>query len=441
MSDNRWTRYGPWWLVLVVFASACDGDVLSDDGDIVYLTPWGENQIDVVEVRDSRPNLSSQDEANAEMVIANFEDQSEALLQRPGVDEILGQIEQSYLFSGNYHRLIDIYRDHYERHGIESIAAIGLAWTHIQLENEVELVELEKRLIEERADDPLTWVIVGEANMRRAAQSPQAAIWARDAFERLLELDPDFQEFKTLSRARLQQQLEQLRIEAPDDDVVVDDEAASPMHHVDGEAASAPVSGADMAEVEAEPQEDHADQEQLQEEEERAGDDAKGVVGDTVEPAARQAAAAIAEQHQAEIDDEAQAAEDEAQSADDDAEERRRQAITAVMNGQQALQQGDQGLPEARGHFEQALDYDPDNVDAQIGMLRVQQRLEASDSELLEAVDELKERILSARQAYDLALFCLRGLNDRDRATSLLQRVEQKDPSFARRVGVDSLLE
>ena len=415
---------------------ACDDGVLADDANLVYLTPWTQGAAEPTQVRDRMPELAEEDKENARRVIASFEEQPEVLLERPGVTEILGQVERSYLLSGNYFRLVDIYHRQFERYGTDSVAAIALAWVYVQLGNEVELEKLKSQLVQARPDDPLTWVIVGEANMRRATESLQAAARARDGFEKVLELDPEFREFKSLNRTRLEQQLQWLRTQVPDDVALedIEEEATAPMHHLDGTDPS------EQAVVTAE-EEEEVEQQQRQEAEDRAEAEAQELAPNIAEVAESMADDVLdGEDEAAEeemVDEEAMVDEQEPEKQD-----QRRQALRYVLSGQQALQQGGGRLSEARRDFEQALEYDPDHVDAKIGLLRVDARLDsATRAELTEGVDQLAEGNLTAQQAYDLGLFCLRSLNDRDRATSLLKRVEEKDPSFARRVGVDSLLQ
>ncbi|MFU8804053.1 MAG: hypothetical protein ACNA8W_09620, partial [Bradymonadaceae bacterium] len=48
---------------------------------------------------------------------------------------------------------------------------------------------------------------------------------------------------------------------------------------------------------------------------------------------------------------------------------------------------------------------------------------------------------LTARQAYDLGLFCARTLKNQELATRLLVQSSELDPQFAKRVGIEALLE
>lgn len=408
------------WLAALLTASVlgCGDGVLAEGGGDVYFTPWNADQVQPTVIEDRQPVLPPEQSDNYEEVVRGFSAQAPDLLQRPDVVDVLGPIEQSFLLSGKYLDLVDIYREHYEQHGVGSVAAPALAWTYMQLGNAPALAELKEEMLEHRADDPLTWVIVGNIHMRQADASMESARRAKEAFERVLELDPQFGGFKATEPAALRQQLDALRRRVPDEpaeETDVDAVAAAPMHHVEEGDEPTPIVDASEA---AEPAE---------EEEDIYG-------GDADEPAGEIAEEQVEEQvdPDGEIDEEDTAEDEDVTEA---------QAAHYVVRGQQAFQRGSDHYPEAQDHFRRALDLDSDNVDAGIGLLRIAARTGAPDEMLYEQVDRFVDRELSAQQAYDLGLFCLRRLNDRDRATSLLQRVQQKDPSFARRVGVDSLLD
>ncbi len=401
-----------WWLPAVIAAAllGCGDGVLADGDDVLYFNPWNAGEVTPRTVEDREPVSSPQDASNYDEVVQGFTEQSTTLLERSDVNDVLAPIEQSFMLSGQYLDLVDLYRAHYERRGTDSVAAPALAWTYLQIGNEPALAEVTSALIDEQPDDPLTWVIVGNTHLRDADTSISSARRALEAFERIFELDPQFSGFKGAEPQLIQQQIEALQMRVPDDPEQelaaleeMEEEAAAPMHHTDGEAPPA-VEVEDPEEIEEIEETEPEEPEEIEELEEPEEIEAPAEADEIDEP----------------VDDV--------------------QAIHHVLLGQQAFQRGSAHYSEAEQHFRSALALDPDNMDAELGMLRLAERLDGPDERLVEAVDRLTDRDLSAQQALDLGLFCLRRLNDRDRATSLLKRVKEKDPSLARRVDVDSLL-
>lgn len=395
---------------------ACGDGVLANGDGVVYFTPWNTDTVETRVVDTPGPTLSEENAANYAEVRQGFAAQAPELLARPDVVSVLGPIEQSFLLSGDYPQLVEIYRQQYEEHGTDSVAAIGLAWTYLKLGNQPAARAIKARLLEERPNDPLTWVIVGNVHIRDAESSIESARRARDAFERVLELDPNFTGFKSTDRNLIQRTLEALNQRIPEEPVA-DPEmlAAAPMHHTDDEA------GAQLEPVEpVEPSTDDALDDELDDETDEA-----------MEP----------ELVEAQPVDEPDEPDEHVEETDEEQPSQEARASHHVVFGQQALQRGSDHLSQAHQHFSEALRLEPEHVDAHLGMLRVERRSEAPDEVLSQRVDTIADQKLTAQQAYELGLFCLRRLNDRDRATSLLQRVQQKDPSFARRVGVDSLLD
>ena len=416
---NRATTTPMLIALLATALVACGDGVLADGDGVVYFTPFGTQSFETRTVDTPRPTLPEEQESNYTQVREGFAAQAPQLLNRPDVVDVLGPIEQSFLLSGNYPQLLDIYRQEFERHGTDSVAAIGLAWTYIQLGNEPASWALKDQLVTERPDDPLTWLIVGNVHIRHADASADSARRARDAFERVLELDPNFSGFKSSDPQLLRNTIDALNRRIVDEPVETPEAvAAAPMHHTDEESVDIiDTEPADPEPADPEPSDESPASEAPEQQPEPLAQREESVGGDEPEQAG------------------------EPDEVEEHESPRQAGAAHHVVLGQQALQRGSDHLSQARNHFQQALQIEPENVDANIGMLRVQRRMQATDEVLIAGVDAIADRELTAQQAFDLGLFCLRRLNDRDRATSLLKRVQQKDPSFARRVGVDSLLD
>lgn len=400
-------------LVLVAFGlMACGDGVLADRGDVVYLTGWNAEVVQPRVVEDKTPVLDEKTGQEYGQLMEGVSQQAETFFRSRQVIEFMGAVEQAFLMSGRYFELVEILRQQFEAQGTGSVAAPALAWTYLQLGNEPKVEEIIRQLEAERPADPLTWVVVGAYHASRSSQSMDSARQARDAFEKVLELDPDFTGFMALEGEAMRQQLEMLRRQVPADRPPQIAEAEPADEQEDIAAAEAAREVADVA------------------------TEVGAAVDERLE--AKEAREEIGEL--AEEDEELQLAE-EAEETREEGPDNRAQAALYVAQGQRALQSGGDRLQEAQNHFRRALQYDEDSVDAGIGLLRVAARSGAPEDMLADQIDLLASRDLSARQAYDLGLFCLRNLKDRDRATSLLQRVEDLDPQLSRRLGVESLLQ
>ena len=449
--------------VLVAAAVGCGDGVVADGGDVVYLTPFNVDEAGPSQTEGPSvvfaPGHQDEFEADREqydVLIDEFSQRSDEVLTRPDVEEVLGAFERSFIYSGRYLELAELYRQHYESYGIESVAGPAWAWSLVKLGNEPAAEEMIDRLEEARSGDPETWVVVAKYHARRAHDSTESARKAKEAFERVLELNPQFQSYKTMERGRIDQELQAIgqildRAEAMDEDDPVA-AADAPMHHEDGE----PVDD----EPTDQPQPDDTDQP-----DEVAGDQAEQIAGQVdadAEDIADDATMAPDEfvkdlfpedlppeevarlaEEQAERQD---AAEEQQQQPDEQPDAEPQDDEPSVQHllarARQAFQRGgDENFRRAESYYEQVLAIDPENMDAGIGMLRVAERTGAPDDMMRDQVDTLSQHEMTARQAYELGLFSLHRLNDRDRATSLLEQVEELDPSFARRMGVDELLE
>lgn len=421
------------WIAAVFVAvglGGCGDGVLADGEGAVYLTPWNTDAVGVTQMSDHPPRIAPQYREEYEPHRERYEQIASALSERGSgafdqqqeVRELLGVFEQAYLTTGNYLHLVAMYQEHYRERGVDAVSAPALAWSWIKLGNDPAMDAAVDELIEHRPDDPITWTVVGLYHLRMADDSLQAAKDARNAFERVFELDPDFAGFKELEAEQIRREKRALDRRIPDGEPAVAEGSGVdvPMHHEGGdvEPAQSEAMRADATEAPDEPlPETDVDPE------EPTGDiEATDEVDDPEQYA------------------EAGPEDDPSDEADGEADEV--EIARELMRGQRALQRGgDDQLQQAESHFERVLELDSDNVDARIGLLRLGARIDVRAADLAPQVDELAERELTARQAYELGLFCLRSLNDRDRATSLLERVREMDPSFARRVGVDSLLE
>ena len=398
-------------LAVAIGAVSCGEGVLADPQGVVYLTPFNADQVQAGLVEDRPPTLDGQDERNYREVREQFAQRASLLLQRTDVIPQLESIEQVFLFSGHYLELIKIYEDHVREHGVDNIAGPSLAFAYIQLGQRQLSREIIQRLIEERPEDALTWAVAGAFHLQDAGSSTTAARQARDAFVQALEVDPGFAPFRGMSPVILRRQIEDLNRRLPDGEALALAEAQEAQENGREDRAdelshdsSVPTDAIADPQPEPELEPEPLEPEPLEEE------------------ATAEAEAPSTETPELDIPQE--------------------RASHSVARGRADLQRGPDHLTSAQAHFQRALELEPENLDAATGLLLVAARSGAPEDILRAQVNRIAEHpALTARQAYELGLFSLRNLNDRDLAASLLERVRDMDPSFARRVDIDALLQ
>ncbi len=423
-------------VALVFVASGCGDGLLAEGEEIVYLSPRSGAGVEAAPVVDELPEPDEQRAINYEQIRQGFAARPAVLLNDPDAPSMLSAIEQSFLLSGHYLELIALYEQVYAAEGTASMAAPALAWAYMQIGHEPGVRALVERMVEEQPEDPLTWLVAGNAHLAMGDMSLAAQQRALDSFERVLELDPGFERFIAMDRGRLDAQISSLRQQLPDDippEVLAEADEGTPMHHAgEGEGGMGLEVEAEDAEIDVEAaEEEETDEEAASEEAQVVAQEVAGGRAPAVAQAVEEVAALRDEEEPAEDEE----IEEEVEEVDPLA------AARKVAEGRRLMRQGSDHFTDAQEAFEEALEYEPENVDAAIGILQLAQRSEAPQDMLRNQVDTIAAHELSAQQAYDLGLFSLQRLNDRELASSLLERVRQKDPSFADRVDIDALLD
>lgn len=391
---RRLSRFGG-GLALFLGLWGCGDGVSLDRAEVVYFSPFRQEAVQVKKVEDRLPPLTEQERAQTDELIAEFHRQAPRAAQRPAQGDELDAIEQIFLVSGRYLELVQIYEENVKNFGIDSWMAPELAWAYMQIGDEIRAKELIGKLKEERGDEAQVWILAGTYDLSEAETSPVAARRAREAFERALELEPEFAGFKGVDAGLLRNQIAELR-----------QREGAPAAQVREDRVGEQGQQEPAAVVEVAPEEEVVDEPQEVEEVEEA-------------PKEVPPQAAPVQRSPQEI----------------------QEAAHFVVLGQAAMQRGESGYVEAQRYFQQALALEGDNLDAALGLLLLAGRTGAPEAMLRAQVERIAEAPhVSARQVYDLALFVRRRLNDQALAISLLKQVQELDPSFAERVGVDAYL-
>lgn len=393
-------------LLLTATSSACTDSTFADPQDVVYLTPMNAHKVEAGPVEDQIPQFRSEEDDNYKQVREQFSRRAGLLLQREDVVSQLESIEQVYYLSGYYLELIKIYQDHIEEFGVTNIAGPSLVFAYVQTGQDRLARELILRLKEDAPEDPLTWVVAGRYHLQNSQSSAREAREARDSFQRALALDPNLGNFRGMNATVLRAQIDDLNRRIPPEQLAASDSSPSELQEQrdllalteTAEQEESPGEG----QQELEPESLDRDESALFEEQEIALLEAPPAA----EPVAEESAAHF------------------------------------IALGRAELQQGSSRLEASQAHFRRALEIEPENLDAAIGLLLIAGRSGAPEEMLTQQIQRIEEHpALTARQAYEMALFTMRSLNDRDLANMLLQRVQDLDPSFARRVNTDALIQ
>ncbi|WP_146982676.1 hypothetical protein [Lujinxingia vulgaris] len=403
----------------VALATAgCSEADLPEADSLVYLSPWSGRDLQAEPARASSPALLSEAErANYTEIADSFVQNAPSLLTRADVVQRLESIEQVFLLTGRYMELVALYQDAVEAGGTSSPAAPALAWSYVQLGQEAQARELIDQLKTTRPDEAVVHVLDASLNLAQMERESAAADRALAAFKRARQLDPAFGPFRGLNAAGIAEQINRLEARQA---------------RTTGATQNA-VSSANAAQNNADVQPPVAQNQPAagqNPDEETQPPAAQNELPSAQPPAAQNPIAAgqpPTAQNSAVLQPSAPGPQ--------------QQAAIMVADGQITMARGEDHFEEAQRYFRRALEFEPNNIAAGLGLLQIASRSGAPDEMVRSQIELLeKQPDLNARQAYELAMIALRRLNDRPLATSLLQKVQDLDPRYAERVGVDALL-
>jgi len=110
-----------------------------------------------------------------------------------------------------------------------------------------------------------------------------------------------------------------------------------------------------------------------------------------------------------------------------------------IARGVMALNNGQP--KQAEEFFVKARKFKPHGIDAAIGQLRAAWTNTAMRGRVSKDMRKLATRKdVTARQAWDIAMFAHTKMGDDDLARKMITRVQKLDPAFAKRTGASALL-
>jgi tetratricopeptide (TPR) repeat protein len=313
-----------------------------------------------------------------------------------------------------------IYQDVVDQRGLDTEASPRLAWAYVRLGQEQQARELLDKLLEARADDADVHFIDGSFWFNRARESPVAAARTAVAWERALELDPNFKGYEGITAAAMQKQVAQLKSRLPKSPARMVREAEAQ------EAAES--SGAGEGGVAA-----HGGQMpgggamgQMPAENEEEGAEPDAGASDTATAAPAEPDTGVADTGSAES------------KADAGAEEEPTKTPVPILltRADMALNQGE--LDRAESIYGKVLDREEGNIDARIGLVRLDYKRAPEDGKIVQKVRRIAESDrLTASQAYDLGLFADVKLGETELARELWEKVRALDADYADRLGLE----
>jgi tetratricopeptide (TPR) repeat protein len=392
-------------LVSAASVTGCSEGPVDDSAGTAYFSPLETTEVSSQTI--PQPQLVPENErANVDAVVEGFSRSALKFFERGDPEGRLPEIEAVFIASGHYLDLVGIYQNVVEKQGISSQATPRLARAYLRLGQEHTARELLDKMIAERGDEALTWFLNGAFWLPKAEGSKEASAKVIASWQKALAIDPNFEGFEQQGAPPLREQLAALRQRTPKEDV---EEAVAAL----GEAPAEPTPD-DEAETETESE----DQEP----------EAQAETAPVAEAAAPEAAAPEAAGPQAAAP-QAAAPEQAAEPV----------AVT-IARGQMALSQGQSD--QAKQFFNKALERDPDNVEARLGLVQNAWRNEDQRNELARTVRKLAERDdLTPRQQYEIGLFAFTKMSANDLAIELWQDAKERDPALAKSVGLDGLIE
>ncbi|RVU41043.1 hypothetical protein EA187_19270 [Lujinxingia sediminis] len=413
---------------IALVTAGCSEADLPEADSLVYLSPWSGRDLQAEPARASAPTrLSEAERANYREIADSFVQNAPTLLTRPDVVQRLESIEQVFLLTGRYMELVALYQDAVEAGGPASPAAPALAWSYVQLGQEPQARELIDQLKATRGDEAVVHVLDASLQLARMERDSSAAGQALASFKRARQLDPAFGPFRGLNAAGIAEQINRL-------------EARQARTTGATQNAVSSANTENTAQNNAEAQPPVAQNQPTAEQnsgEESQPPVAQNPVAQNELPTAQPPAA----QNQPPLALNQLPTAQNSAVLQPSAPGPQQQAAIMVADGQITMARGEDHFEEAQRYFRRALEFEPNNIAAGLGLLQIASRSGAPDAMVRSQIELLqKQPALNARQAYELAMIALRRLNDRPLATSLLQKVQELDPRYAERVGVDALL-
>jgi tetratricopeptide (TPR) repeat protein len=398
-------------VLLVGLLTACGQGTVDSERDPVYFSPLEDQSIEPKVHDDPGPAMSAKERQQIQPVIEGFRRNARQVLAKPDIGERISQIESIFIASGHIVELANIYQDIVEEEGVSSPAAPRLAWILLQMGQEKQARMWIDRLLVEYPGRASSWyldVIFHLPQLREGGSAAPRIVygWNRANSDQTTELVG----FGERQIAMVDQQVSQLEERLPEQALAGVEEELAELLATPVSELERPPALADEEPAAPTGEPDAVDQERAQAPVRQPDEDEQ-------------------------VDPDIAATTEEPKTP---AEEQEPLKIT-VARGSIALSNDE--TEKAMRIFQSALERDPDNVAANLGMARASWTVEEMRGQSTKLIRELASRDdLTPRQKYEVGLFAFSKMDDNELATKMWTQVQSEDPELAEQVGLKDML-
>lgn len=383
----------------IVLVGCTDG-LLPDQSETFYFSSLETRKASPEEIPDRGPQLSKSQADIYEPILEGFERNHKELLARSDIRDQIERIESVYVSLGRYVELVAMLQKDVEEKGAESHVIDRLAWGYIRLGMQNYARELLDQLQQARPQSADVWFLEGAFWLQWDSESTEARKNFVAAWERAVDLDPNYRGYEGITAENMKQQIERVRR------LLGPDEPASPEERA-FELASEAVQQAPRLAL------------------------AKAVsnVVDAVDP------------NETDPDD-TDSVDDNGDLGQEPAPERNAEREYALKVAQGNLYLSENKPRQAEDAFIAARTIKPQGFEAEFGQFRAGWGAEGQRNRVAAGIRGLAQRDdLTARQAYEVALFARSKMADKDLARELLERSQKLDPELAQTLNIQSLID
>ncbi len=217
--EERMMRFfcvGVVWSTALFGATGCMDQGSEPTGEEVYYfsslerDKWQPREI----IDQSSAQISPEELEQLKPIFAGFEKNAEQLFEQPDIDKRLEAIENAYIRSGRYLKILSFYKTDIERQGVsKSPAAPRFLWGLIRLGQESQARDFAQKLVGARPDDADAWFLFGAYWIKFAAADSEAAKKVVAGWRRTVELNPAYLGFEGIDAMTMRREIARLKSE------------------------------------------------------------------------------------------------------------------------------------------------------------------------------------------------------------------------------------
>ena len=411
-------------LAALVFYTGCDVATHPESRKTTLFSSLETRRIDPIVIENKMPKLTSQEQATYTTIVDGFAKNADARLAEDEVVRHIERVDQIYIMTGRYLELVKIYEDDYKKRGLKSRVIGRLAFAYVRLDQATAARPLIDEMLAYAPNDPTAHFIDGMYWLRQP-RTVENLGRAMEAIETTLRIEPRFTGYEGIDAEQLKSQLDQLRQIVPADwkaQIAAAQEAEGTEPQEKPESIpegtnNAQTNNGQTNNVEEQPEPTEAPNETEPTEPTEPIDDAKPGISDPSLAVTNRAP----QQEEATI-----------------SIGKEEMYLLLVAEAEIAINEG--RAKEAETKFNAAKQLRPDGFEAEFGHLKAGWRVESARNEIARKIRVLAKRELNAQQSYDVGLFVLTNMVDKELTKTLWQRTLDQDPELAKRVDLKTLM-